>query len=469
MIVGHQSRHGRAAPSPGAVRVAAPAPGTAPQTIIPFDYAATFALTGTVGNLIQAVINFDLDSVFVATGIGYGLEEHRGESLALINGPLDPSFPGALTLNNLPPQALVQGFRAHSRFLNTIFDIAPGGGGEIVMKALKLSTTNAMPLAILNKSFQLARNASELSFMFSMVDTDSGRELQDEPTNNLASLGISNGERPFRMLARPMFFSPRSTLRMQIEELSQDVKGTLFIVLYGYKVLSMGCPEPVARSIHGPAFCRTETIGNPSDRIIPFDYVTKFTLTGQTGNVVEDEIAINVEGGFVATAVGYGLAAGEEKVKITDALNSAGIAADPFNLQTLPLSIFPADALMGGIRVHSKYLRFVFDSTGNLNTIPLALMDEVFMRLNRPENVSFRYSILDSGTGRELQNQPIYSVAGLGIANGKRPFKQLARPMIFLPRSTLRVTVEERSGQGELYIVFQGYKILGANSAHGGS
>jgi hypothetical protein len=81
--------------------------------------------------------------------------------------------------------------------------------------------------------------------------------------------------------------------------------------------------------------------------------------------------------------------------------------------------------------------------------------------------VSFRYAIFDSGTGRELQNKPIHNIAGLGIANGDRPFKKFARPMIFLPRSTIRVEAEERFGRGTLFLVFQGYKILGTSPMGG--
>jgi hypothetical protein len=75
--------------------------------------------------------------------------------------------------------------------------------------------------------------------------------------------------------------------------------------------------------------------------------------------------------------------------------------------------------------------------------------------------VAFRYGIVDTGTGRELQNQRLFNVAGLGIADGDRPFKKLARPMIFLPRSTIRIEVEEVYGRGKVFIVFQGYKLLG--------
>ena len=81
--------------------------------------------------------------------------------------------------------------------------------------------------------------------------------------------------------------------------------------------------------------------------------------------------------------------------------------------------------------------------------------------MNLPEAVKFLYTITDSGTGRDLQNRPLSNVAGLGIANGDRPFRVLHKPMMFLPRSTIRVQVREIFGRGRLFIVFQGYKILG--------
>jgi hypothetical protein len=75
-------------------------------------------------------------------------------------------------------------------------------------------------------------------------------------------------------------------------------------------------------------------------------------------------------------------------------------------------------------------------------------------------------SIVDSGSGRELQNQPIHNIAGLGESNGDRPFRPLAKPMIFMPRSTIRIEIEEISTGplyegAQLYFVLHGYKILG--------
>lgn len=91
---------------------------------------------------------------------------------------------------------------------------------------------------------------------------------------------------------------------------------------------------------------------------------------------------------------------------------------------------------------------------------------------SRPRNervIDFKYSIVDSATGRELQNRPIHNIAGLGDATGERPFRMLAKPMVFAPRSTIRFEIEEISEgtqyeNAELYIVLHGYKILGSES-----
>jgi hypothetical protein len=299
--------------------------------------------------------------------------------------------------------------------------------------------------------------AEEVSFLFSIVDSGTGRELQDEPIHNLASLGKSNGDRPFRMLARPLTLQPHSSIRLQIVERSAGLKGTLFIVLYGYKTVT-GCAEPSRGQAPGSS-------GIQSPRAIPFDYVTTFQLTGSSGNLLEEEVPVNGEGGFVATTIGYGLAVESLDVTIgrLPAIPDPPTVPPPVNLASLSFSQFPTSALQDGIRIRPNFLRLALDSNGNLTQLlPRNAIDRVFERLNRPDDVSFRYAIFDTGTGRELQNQPINNIAGLGIANGDRPFKSLARPMLFHPRSTIRVSVEEKFGRGTLFIVFQGYKLLSA-------
>jgi hypothetical protein len=446
MTPGHHIR-GRG-PMRGASR--SNAAGSSSEMVIPFDHAAKFELRGIPGNIIQDVINISSDGSFVAVAIGYGFEEDRSRpaKVADVTGSVD-FLPGEVTLGQVPVDALIEGFRLNPNFERVILADPPLNGGRRNATRERTFSTVRIPNSFDTNIIQRLKQPEEISFLFSIVDTATGRELQDEPIHNIAALGKSNGERPFRMLAQPLAFQPRSTVRLQIVERSEGVQGTLFIVLYGYKVVA-GCGE-VARPL----------IESSAGRVIPFDYVTSFQMTGSPGNQIDDEIPINVEGGFVTTSIGYGLAVDSLDVSLS------GLPASPtVALGSLKFNQFPVSALQGGIRLRPNFVRIAFDNSGDLNTVPQETAQRIFERLNRPDDVSFRYSIFETGTGRELQNQPINNIAGLGIANGDRPFKKLARPMLFQPRSTIRVSVEEKFGKGTLFIVFQGYKQLSAAPSH---
>jgi hypothetical protein len=274
--------------------------------VVPYDYGATFRITGRPGNVIQSVINTAPDSLFVAVAIGYGLEEDRSRSLAFPKVTGDTVLLGKIKLDDLPASGLIEGFRVNPRFEDQVFnfDSSTRNGGP------RGFSEEPVPAASVRNGsyFQQVKTPSQITFLFSMLDSGTGRELQDEPVHNIASLGKSDGERPFRLLAQPITFLPRTTIRLQIVERSQDVLGTLFVVLYGYQIVgSSGCPELLTRRLTGPPACPTETIGNPSARVIPFDYVTTFELSGSPDNQLESETTVNAEGGFVATSIGYGL------------------------------------------------------------------------------------------------------------------------------------------------------------------
>jgi hypothetical protein len=453
----------------------APAPAATEGMIIPYDHAATFELKGRPGNIVQDVINVGSDGVFVATAIGYGFEEQRARPInnpvAAAAAPVASVIPGDVTLGQLPLASLIEGFRISPRFAPLVFTAATNQVFSDQPLAGDLFFGSVKDRSVLEK----VKAPEDISFFFSIVDSGSGREFQDQPAHNLASLGKSNGERPFRLLARPLSFLPRSTLRLQIAERTEGAQGTLFIVLYGYKILgAAACPESVVRSWRdAPQSYPAEPLGEPDARAIPFDYITTFELTGNPGNLVEDEISVNVEGGFVVTSVGYGLSPEEGGINL--AVPPAIMFPEPaggmrkvFDLAQLPLRAFPSSALLDGVRLRQNFLRVALGVNGSLaDRLPLEFAGRLFERLNRPEDVSFRYAVFDSGTGHELQNRPLNNIAGLGIANGDRPFKKLARPMSFLPRSTIRVQVEERFGRGTLFIAFQGYKLLGAGPQGG--
>ena len=449
-----------------------PAPAARPDasapigSVVPFDHAARFELTGRPGNVVQDVINISAEGIFVATAISYGLDEERGVPLPATGIVAGSAVnPGDIRLDQIPPAALIEGFRVDPALNRLVFApedaLAARARGSVPDPAL-LAQPVAQPFfdgtgrrLILERR----RAPRSLSFLLSIVDSSSGRELQDEPIHNLASLGKSNGERPFRLLSRPAVFLPRSTIRLQILERTEGVAGTLFVVFCGYKVLAPGCSESSVRELLH-ATSRSAVPQARGTRSVPFDYVTTFRLTGNPGTIVEDEISINAESGFVATALGYGLEAGSSDVGIV--LPASSLTT--FNPASVALRQLPTSALVDGIRIRPELVRLCFNRSALVTRLPRVLAAEMFERLNVPEDVSFRYSIFDSGRGIELQNQPIHNIAGLGVADGTRPFRQLFRPFVCLPRSTIRVRVEERLGRGTLFIVFQGLKRLVASA-----
>lgn len=202
------------------------------------------------------------------------------------------------------------------------------------------------------------------------------------------------------------------------------------------------------------------TASPPSTNEIPFDYVAKFNLRGQRGHRVQDVLNISAEGAFVAVSIGY--------------------------------SFIPAKQQFQNVRAVETVARRVFDrgssSSGETATNspqfeePANDLQASLLRCLQTWlcGIQFKYSIVDSGSGRELQNQPIHNIAGLGESNGNRPFRPFPKPMIFMPRSTIRIEIEEisegdiygyddnelgRRVGAELYIVLHGYKMLGYGGA----
>ena len=206
--------------------------------VIPYDYVANFTLRGEPGNLIQDVINIRVEGVFVAVSIGYGFDEDRAEPLTLHlrqgRTPPAPSNFSDLTLDDIPPDILIEGFRINPDF----------GAAAVPMQNGQLKLNETFPLDVdlqtkQTKVLQRLKQTENFGFLLSIVDTATGRELQNEPVHSMATLGRADGRRPFKMLPQPMVFMPRSTIRLQIEERTAGVKGQLTIALQGYKVLGV--------------------------------------------------------------------------------------------------------------------------------------------------------------------------------------------------------------------------------------
>lgn len=210
----------------------------------------------------------------------------------------------------------------------------------------------------------------------------------------------------------------------------------------------------------------------PTTKEIPYDYVAKFTLQGKRGNRVQDVINISVEGAFVAVAIGYSFIP-------TLNVQNGNVLEPPIVIEAT--RTFPQNPLLPFIE---PFVRAADTSNVPVPSDPntrefqqlqlIRLVSECF--LMKLCGIHFKYSIVDSGSGRELQNQPIHNIAGLGESGGERPFRPFAKPMLFMPRSTIRIEVEEISEGpiygyedpqtrqrigAELHIVLHGYKMLG--------
>ncbi len=203
----------------------------------------------------------------------------------------------------------------------------------------------------------------------------------------------------------------------------------------------------------------------PTVKEIPYDYVATFTLQGKRGNRVQDVINISTDGAFVAVSIGYSFIPELTKhITITKPGNPNGTGSVVWSLNGKGDLQDPPGNL-GGIDVDFLLAQ------GSAQPLPQAedrLVNPVVLLqclLVQTCGINFKYSITDSGSGRELQNQPIHNIAGLGKADGERPFRPLAKPMLFMPRSTIRIEIEEISEgllykDSLLYIVLHGYKML---------
>jgi hypothetical protein len=157
-------------------------------------------------------------------------------------------------------------------------------------------------------------------------------------------------------------------------------------------------------------------------------------------------------------------------------------AAIPLSMFAVPrprLSTLTLGALAAGLESIGTDLTCGFRPNPNsasllsadlpLDQLTAGTLDKVFESCCLgAEEVSFLYSIDVVSTGRELQNNAIHNIAGLGIANGDRPFRPFAKPIALAPRSSIRIQIEEIAGPpGALHIVLHGYKMLGTGRIPG--
>lgn len=223
---------------------------------IPFDYAFRYQLEGK-GKVINSIVTVSIEATFTAVSIGYGVVP---DVTPIIFGPTAKAInsDGDAKLNNIKLGLIIDALKAP--LAKTTGSLSKDTGAEAVLKngiklnpavaELALQKDAALSNDVTTKLFQVVGSPSELiQFKYAIFDEGSGREFQSEPILNIAGLGSAGGERPFRYFAQPITFRPRSTIRMEVTEVS-DFAGELHVSLHGYKVLG-GSDTPTAVTQRG--------------------------------------------------------------------------------------------------------------------------------------------------------------------------------------------------------------------------
>jgi hypothetical protein len=219
---------------------------------VPFDYAFRYNLEGEPGRVHNQTVTVSIEATFVAVSIGYGaiptvdpvIFSREPEPppppillaavgpVPFVASPLGPIFAAlgqALGEDGLggrigPRTAAVlsNGIRLNPEF------------AERILLGQADALLGADPSAAIFQAVALP--PERIAFLYALFDEGSGREFQSDPVLNIAGLGASDGGRPFRYFAVPIEFAPRTTIRMQVIEVSA-FKGELHVSLQGYKVL----------------------------------------------------------------------------------------------------------------------------------------------------------------------------------------------------------------------------------------
>ena len=124
-------------------------------------------------------------------------------------------------------------------------------------------------------------------------------------------------------------------------------------------------------------------------------------------------------------------------------------------------------ALRSGIRLNPRFADVALNAIEKGIALNASIASRLFEVVSPPaDQIQFLYALFDEGPGREFQSEPILNTAGLGISNGDRPFRYFPKPIVFKPRSTIRLQITEISDfKGDLHISLQGYKVLGESGS----
>ena len=433
---------------------------------VPFDYVVRLRLEGVRDRLAQSTINISTVGPFVVTGIGYGLNPDPSDCFSGATAPEDE-------IQVAPPPV-----------------VAPTANGLRVFGTPgSLLRVFAADNPKVFREVELKRDFADID----ALDLDEGVRtlvVVDVRTGSTSNAIVKSGgaSAPPKIAPR---FAPR---RPQLGNTEFDVVGApgseldITVLRNGIeprlRLLPITVPD---KDENGRIAGRVKVpLNEPRDGPIP---VERTRPMGQRKvkelRKLADELGIDssLAKPELADAICTTLAAQIRALRRddTDDAPSRDIGLEPGDLiivrdrgtgftttlslpsnpLDIPLRSLPRFALRDGFRLDAEILR-------NLESgVPLGsdAITCAFEALNRvTETLEFLYSITDNGTGRALQSEPVHNIAGLGIANGDRPFRTFPRPIVLAPRSVLLFQVKEISGgPGDLYFVLHGYKVVGAS------
>lgn len=237
-------------------------------------------------------------------------------------------------------------------------------------------------------------------------------------------------------------------------------------------------------------------------KTIPFDYTVHFPVDDDRERNARPRtlrkdirlsalVQISIEAPFVATGIGYGFVlpvnriefgvppappAASGPILLAAAVRPPDVLETAFNALDAKLAATPAlggitlEALLAnGFTLNPKYAAQLLPKPGGKRGFDWSVLgtrapaDLFFALAPAPETLQFLYAIHDEGSGRAFQSDLVLSTAGLGGPDGKRPFRHLATPVQFAPRSTIRIDVVPlQDVVGELHFSLHGYKVLGS-------
>jgi hypothetical protein len=469
-----------------------------PAKTIPFDYVFQFALQGTRGNKVQDVVEISSEGVFVALSVGYSLMPNEQRT--------EPTFEPDIKQFVLPQTpVMVPFFSENSPGDLTGVLIIGVPGAEVVVLSLNgpAGTNSSVPLPISEPSRIIGSDGTVTIDFDPSISRDHIIRVWDKTNELLGQVFVVDA--PSTPVIGP---DPETRKLPTVGDTSVHVYGLLdtsdtnaapFVTVSLLKKADGTIVEVTKRLVKDSESFRGKTTGRVKVEIVEDSALVQLAPG--------DLLYVRIEGEILLTPVNTGLeeasaesigpeaasaesigpeAASAESIR-PEAASARSLASDPripFSMFIVPrervvseLTLAELEAglaaksgadLTRGFRLNPNAVN-LFAADLSLNQVFDGTRGRIFETGSvAAEEVSFLYSFDVGDTGREHQNRPIHNIAGLGIANGDRPSRPLAKPMVFEPRSFIRLQIEEISGPaGTLFIVLQGYKILGAGRIPG--